>query len=150
MRFKALVIILGLENFMLPCFTKQIIGIDCPGCGLQRSALFLLKGEFWNAFHMYPAIYPMLLLPLVENSFKYSMQEDFENTFINIKLTQKPEAFIFYIENNCTKNVSELPNEYSGVGIETIRKNLEIVYPKKHVLNLTKSENAFSVTLKLF
>lgn len=62
MRFKALVIILGLENFMLPCFTKQIIGIDCPGCGLQRSALFLLKGEFWNAFHMYPAIYPMLLL----------------------------------------------------------------------------------------
>ncbi|WP_339628911.1 DUF2752 domain-containing protein [uncultured Maribacter sp.] len=62
MRFKALVIILGLENFMLPCLTKQIIGIDCPGCGLQRSALFLLKGEFWNAFHMYPAIYPMLLL----------------------------------------------------------------------------------------
>ena len=57
MRFKAVVIILGLENFMLPCFTKQIIGIDCPGCGLQRSALFLLKGEFWNAFHMYPAIY---------------------------------------------------------------------------------------------
>ncbi|WP_410477204.1 DUF2752 domain-containing protein [Maribacter sp. Hel_I_7] len=33
-----------------------------PGCGLQRSLLFLIKGEFVSAFLMYPAIYPMLLL----------------------------------------------------------------------------------------
>ncbi len=53
---------LGIEKFMLPCFTKQIWGFDCPGCGLQRSFVFLLKGEFGAAFAMYPAIYPMLLL----------------------------------------------------------------------------------------
>ncbi|MDC6389890.1 DUF2752 domain-containing protein [Maribacter sp. PR1] len=47
---------------MLPCFTKQIFGVDCPGCGLQRSALFLFKGEFVEAFKMYPAIYPMIIL----------------------------------------------------------------------------------------
>ena len=53
---------LGIENFMLPCFTKQIWGFDCPGCGMQRAIVFLLKGEFSAAFEMYPAIYPMLLL----------------------------------------------------------------------------------------
>nr|WP_262493351.1 DUF2752 domain-containing protein [Maribacter thermophilus] len=47
---------------MLPCFTKQIFDMDCPGCGLQRSLLFLVRGEFVSAFKMYPAIYPMLLL----------------------------------------------------------------------------------------
>ncbi|WP_229702379.1 DUF2752 domain-containing protein [Maribacter cobaltidurans] len=47
---------------MLPCFSKQIFGFDCPGCGLQRSVLFLIKGEFVEAFNMYPAIYPMILL----------------------------------------------------------------------------------------
>lgn len=62
MRLKALIIFFGLESFMLPCFTKQILGVDCPGCGLQRSLLFLIKGEFISAFLMYPAIYPMLLL----------------------------------------------------------------------------------------
>ncbi|WP_232304855.1 DUF2752 domain-containing protein [Maribacter thermophilus] len=36
--------------------------MDCPGCGLQRSLLFLVRGEFVSAFKMYPAIYPMLLL----------------------------------------------------------------------------------------
>ncbi|WP_282103043.1 DUF2752 domain-containing protein [Maribacter sp. MMG018] len=47
---------------MLPCFTKQVFDMDCPGCGLQRSLLFLIRGEFVSAFKMYPGIYPMLLL----------------------------------------------------------------------------------------
>ncbi|WP_348425824.1 DUF2752 domain-containing protein, partial [Maribacter dokdonensis] len=44
MRVKALILFLALGNFMLPCFTKQLLGVDCPGCGLQRSLLFLSKG----------------------------------------------------------------------------------------------------------
>lgn len=53
---------LGIENYMLPCFTKKLWGIDCPGCGLQRAIVFLIKGDFSAAFEMYPAIYPMLAL----------------------------------------------------------------------------------------
>ncbi|NNC62150.1 MAG: DUF2752 domain-containing protein [Flavobacteriaceae bacterium] len=45
---------------MLPCMSKQILGMDCPGCGIQRSVLFLFQGEFLAAFKMYPAIYPIL------------------------------------------------------------------------------------------
>lgn len=62
MRLKALSILMVLESYMLPCYTKKIMGFDCPGCGLQRSALFLMQGKFGAAFEMYPAIYPMLLL----------------------------------------------------------------------------------------
>ncbi len=47
---------------MLPCFSKQIFGIDCPGCGMQRSIAFLLDREFVEAFKMYPAIYPIVML----------------------------------------------------------------------------------------
>ncbi len=36
--------------------------MDCPGCGLQRSLVHLFSGEFAEAFHIYPAIYPMVLL----------------------------------------------------------------------------------------
>ena len=34
--------------------------MECPGCGIQRSVLLLLQGEFLAAFKMYPAIYPIL------------------------------------------------------------------------------------------
>ncbi len=50
------------DSWMLPCMSKQLTGMDCPGCGIQRSISFLLHGEFIDAFYMYPGIYPMILL----------------------------------------------------------------------------------------
>ncbi len=52
----------GLKDYMLTCVNKKIFGVECPGCGTQRSIALLLKGDFIGAFKMYPAIYPMLLL----------------------------------------------------------------------------------------
>ncbi|MCT4629108.1 DUF2752 domain-containing protein [Winogradskyella sp.] len=57
-----LILIKGLEDYMLPCMWKKTFNIDCIGCGIQRSIAYILKGEFINAFFMYPAIYPMLFL----------------------------------------------------------------------------------------
>jgi len=39
---------------------KQLFGFDCPGCGMQRSLALILKGEFTDAFFMFPAIYTMI------------------------------------------------------------------------------------------
>jgi hypothetical protein len=49
------------EDYMLPCLNKRLFGVDCLGCGMQRSLLFIAKGEFIAAFKMYPAIYTILL-----------------------------------------------------------------------------------------
>lgn len=51
-----------LEDFMLPCFFKQLTGFDCIGCGMQRAIAFILHGDFYSALQIYPAIYPFLLL----------------------------------------------------------------------------------------
>lgn len=47
---------------MLPCRNKSLFGIDCIGCGTQRSLLLILNGEFTKAFSQFPAIYTTLLL----------------------------------------------------------------------------------------
>lgn len=62
---------------MLPCLNKKIFGVECPGCGIQRSISLLLDGNFKEAFEIYPAIYTLLLLFIfltVNNfyQFKYS------------------------------------------------------------------------------
>lgn len=46
---------------MLPCLNKQLFGVECPGCGTQRAIAFLLEGEFYEAFKMFPAIYTLVL-----------------------------------------------------------------------------------------
>lgn len=47
---------------MLPCLSKQVFGVDCPGCGLQRSVALLLEGDLVGSFWMYPGLLPMLSL----------------------------------------------------------------------------------------
>ena len=55
-------ILSGLEDYMIPCLNKKFFGFECMGCGLQRSAALMLKGEFVNAFYMYPAVYSIIAL----------------------------------------------------------------------------------------
>ena len=50
------------DSWMLPCFTKKIIGMDCPGCGIQRSISLLFQGDIVDSFLMYPALIPIIFL----------------------------------------------------------------------------------------
>lgn len=43
-----------LEQQMLACPSKKLFLLDCPGCGLQRSFLALLKGDFTLSWQLYP------------------------------------------------------------------------------------------------
>jgi len=51
-----------LERNMGSCPWKKNFGIDCMGCGMQRSFILLLKGEFIDAFYMYPSIYTLIIM----------------------------------------------------------------------------------------
>lgn len=50
-----------LEENLLSCQWKNM-GIECMGCGFQRSVIYLMKGQFLNAFKTYPAIFTLLLM----------------------------------------------------------------------------------------
>ena len=51
-----------LENHLQPCIYKQSLGIECLGCGFQRSLIALLKGNIWESIMLYPGLIPMILL----------------------------------------------------------------------------------------
>jgi hypothetical protein len=49
---------------MLPCLNKKLFGLDCLGCGFQRSLLHVIKGDFVAAFNVYPAIYTLIIMAI--------------------------------------------------------------------------------------
>jgi Protein of unknown function (DUF2752) len=51
-----------LEQHMLRCPSKMLLKIDCPGCGLQRGILAMLKGNWAESFQIYPATLPILVM----------------------------------------------------------------------------------------
>jgi hypothetical protein len=46
---------------MIPCLSKTLFGVECLGCGFQRSFLLLLQGNFNASFQMFPALFTSLL-----------------------------------------------------------------------------------------
>ena len=60
--FKSSSVINWLQNHLLTCPFKKIFSIDCPGCGIQRSVLALLKGNFVESIKLYPATIPIISL----------------------------------------------------------------------------------------
>src|SRR5688572_26255843 len=50
---------------MLTCLSKQYFGVECPGCGAQRSLVCLFKGEFLDSLALYPALIPFFVFMIV-------------------------------------------------------------------------------------
>jgi hypothetical protein len=51
-----------LETVAQPCFYRNFLGIDCPGCGMQRAFTELLRGNIMESIALYPALFPGMLL----------------------------------------------------------------------------------------
>jgi hypothetical protein len=67
-------IITWLEQHMMSCPYKMMSGYDCPGCGMQRSVIELLKGNFTESIYFYPALFPVLItlgLTVLHLKFKF-------------------------------------------------------------------------------
>lgn len=52
---------MNIEDYMLTCPSKKFLGVECLGCGAQRAIVLVFEGKFSEAFHMYPAVYTLLL-----------------------------------------------------------------------------------------
>jgi Protein of unknown function (DUF2752) len=51
-----------LEAHQQSCSFKEHFGFDCPGCGLQRSIIELLKGNIVESISLYPALIPVMTM----------------------------------------------------------------------------------------
>lgn len=54
-----------LEKRQLPCFFKSMLGIDCPGCGMQRAFIALLRGDIFDSLKLYPALISTIIMLVV-------------------------------------------------------------------------------------
>lgn len=88
-------------------------------------------------------IAPMIFLPFVENAFKHGSPVDglFQ---VQVMINVEEDILFFEMKNTCTFKEHE-----SGIGLENIKKRLELVYPESHDVQIRHEEHFFSVKLKI-
>lgn len=94
-------------------------------------------------------IAPLLFLPFVENSFKHGLKGGAINVFVRIKIEISSRMMNFEIENSKGETVEIVDDKYKGIGIENVKKRLELIYPGTHNLKISDNENTFKVLLQV-
>lgn len=84
------------DDFMLPCMNKSIFGFDCLGCGTQRALLLILKGEFVEAFYMFPAIYTTILFIFILAFNFIDKSRNYHKIIIGLALTNAVIMVVSY------------------------------------------------------
>lgn len=92
-------------------------------------------------------IAPLLLLPLVENCFKHGTSQVIDHPWVSLTISINGNQMKMKLVN--AKAGGEKKRSSQGIGINNVRTRLELIYPSKHELRLSDTEDAFIVSLNL-
>lgn len=91
-------------------------------------------------------IAPLLLLPLVENAFKHGVSETRFASKVEIGLSLKQKRLNFRVLNSKAQDLEE---RSSGIGLNNIQRQLELIYPGCYRLEISDQKDTFLVELEL-
>ncbi len=94
-------------------------------------------------------IEPMLLIPFVENAFKHGTGL-IDDARIDIDLTVQKDKLEFTVKNKYSDTINETRDKTSGIGLNNVKRRLNLLYHQSHRLQIEKTGGWFSVTLQLY
>lgn len=86
---------------------------------------------------------PLLFITFVENAFKHGRIEDLDHGYINIELLTDQAGTISFTVTNNLPATAVTKDEVGGIGLDNLRKRLELQYPGRHVLSVTTEGDVF-------
>ena len=102
-----------------------------------------IKGEYTNKM-----IIPLLLIPLVENSFKHGASKMLEHPWVNLDITVDGLSLLFFLSNS-KPDVKMMDYHNRHIGLKNVKKRLQLLYPDMHELRIEESTKSFQVFMKI-
>lgn len=92
---------------------------------------------------------PMLLITFLENAFKHGAKGNTGQVKIKGVLTLKPGRLHFELSNTQGSVDDIEPEDYRGLGLQNVRRRLELLYPQRHLLTVASKEDNFVIILEI-
>jgi len=91
---------------------------------------------------------PMLFISLLENAFKHGVSYPLKS-YIYLEMQIHQNSLVCNIKNSKHKTVANQFDEYSGIGLENIKKSLNLLYEKDYTLEISDQAHEFEVNLTI-
>ena len=93
-------------------------------------------------------IMPLLLIPFLENSFKHGISNN-NNSWVQAKLECNTNSVTLDVKNSKLVQNGSAASSNSGVGLENVKRRLELNYPGKYKLNITADDRQYLANLQI-
>ena len=91
---------------------------------------------------------PLLFIPFIENAFKHGVSYR-EPSFIDIQMKVEGSKILFSTKNSIGPGLQAKKGNHSGIGLENVKKRLNLLFPKSHTLTINRHAGAFIAELSL-
>ncbi len=92
-------------------------------------------------------IAPLILIVFIENAFKHSTASQTDKISIDIILELSDSGTLKFVCKNSFQPQSNTENLSMGIGLDNVKKRLQLLYPDAHQLNIKKNKNEYEVLL---
>ncbi|HLN21145.1 MAG TPA: histidine kinase [Bacteroidales bacterium] len=89
---------------------------------------------------------PLLFIPFIENAFKHGISYR-GKSFIEVKLEARDSELNFTCTNS--KTARSILDKKQGIGLDNVKKRLQLLFPGKHGLNINETDMDYNVNLKI-
>ncbi|GAB3906191.1 hypothetical protein GCM10028803_38170 [Larkinella knui] len=134
-------------------FMKNYIGLEQLRYGSRLDVSMNFHGNLQGI-----QMAPLLLIPFLENAFKHGTSEQLEQAWIFLDLAIDDQVLTFKLVNSRDTDAfagtpagatSVGATSVGGIGLQNVRKRLELLYPGRYELKIQPEEETFLVDLTL-
>ncbi|WP_020569202.1 sensor histidine kinase [Neolewinella persica] len=102
--------------------------------------------DFYHQIERGATVAPLLFIILLENAFKHGVEKKMNGAYVNIVLASTGDRIDFTVENNF--DVEET-STHPGIGLENLRRRLELTYPDQYQLDLRIQNDTYFASLSI-
>ena len=94
-------------------------------------------------------IVPLILITFLENAFKHGVSNNATDAWVNISIEVQGNTCLYTVENSKLSKKDVKTEEKSGIGLQNVKRRLDLSYPQHYDLSVQDLDTRYSVTLKL-
>ena len=122
---------------------QDYMGLEKVRYGKRLDMQVEIHGDFENKF-----IAPLLMIPFVENSFKHGTSQMLRHPWIKLEITTVNNQLFLKLSNS-KPSLHTASKQNKGIGLLNVKKRLQLLYPGKHQLDVSETEDMFAVNMQI-
>ena len=122
---------------------QDYMGLEKVRYGQRLTMDVEIHGDFENKL-----IAPLLMIPFIENSFKHGTSQMLRQPWIKLEIIIIGNQLFFKLSNS-KPSLVHATKANKGIGLLNVKKRLQLLYPGRHQLDISSTEDLFTVSMQI-